>query len=186
MSRLNTSADKRVAAISNVVRVLVGEPLEDASAGGRRLLVLEANVDDLSPELVPDAIEALLAAGALDAWATPIVMKRGRPALQIAALCEREVLEEVRRAFFTATTTLGLRVHAVERPELERRVVEVELGPGGPLVRVKVGYLEGRPVTAKPEHADVVEAAAKLGLPVRAAHERASALARGLLEEAGA
>lgn len=172
--------------VSNVVRVLVGEPLDDASAGGRRLLVLEANVDDLSPELVPDAIEALLAAGALDAWATPIVMKRGRPALQIAALCEREVLEEVRRAFFTATTTLGLRVHAVERPELERRVVEVELGPGGPLVRVKVGYLEGRPVTAKPEHADVVEAAAKLGLPVRAAHERASALARGLLEEAGA
>lgn len=176
------------AGVANVVRVLVGEAAEAgvATAGGRRLLVLEANVDDLSPELVPDAIEALLGAGALDAWTTPIVMKRGRPALQISALCAPEALEAVRRAFFEATTTLGLRVHAVERPELERRVVEVELEPGGPLLRVKVGYLDGRPVTAKPEHADVVEAAEKLGLPVRAVHERASALARRLLAEGDA
>ncbi len=168
------------AGVPNVVRVLLGEAASPG-AGGRGLLVLEANVDDLSPELVPDAIEALLAAGALDAWTTPIVMKRGRPALQVSALCEPEALEAVRRTFFETTTTLGLRIHAVERPELERRIVEVELAPGGPLVRVKVGYLEGRAITAKPEHADVAEAAAKLGLPVRAVHERASALARRLV-----
>lgn len=167
----------------NVVRVLVGEISETPAAQApRRLLVLEANVDDLSPELVPDAVEALLAAGALDAWATPIVMKRGRPALQISALCEPAALEAVRRAFFEATTTLGVRVHAVDRPELERRTFEVELAPGGPRVRVKVGYLEGRAVSAKPEHADVVEAATKLGEPVRAVHARASALAQALLE----
>ncbi|GIV01138.1 MAG: UPF0272 protein Cgl2470/cg2715 [Actinomycetota bacterium] len=173
--------------MANVVRVLVGDEAPEAGGSARRrLLVLEANVDDLTPELVPDAIEALLGAGAVDAWTTPIVMKRGRPALQVSALCGPEALDAVRRAFFEATTTLGVRVHAVERPELERRTVEVELAPGGPRVRVKIGSLEGRAVSAKPEHADVVQAATKLGLPVRAVHERASALARGLLEEAGA
>jgi len=167
--------------VANVVRVLLGRAR--AADRGRRLLVLEANVDDLVPEIVPDAIEGILAAGALDAWATPIQMKRGRPALTISALCESGSLEEVRRAFFEHTTTFGVRIHEVSRPELERRTVAVELAPGGPSVRVKVGLLDGVPVSAKPEHADVVEAALKLDRPIRAVHERASALARGLLEE---
>ena len=172
------------AGVANVVRVLLGTPTAEA-AGGRRLVVVEANVDDLSPELVPDAIEALLQARALDAWCTPIVMKRGRPALTISALCEPEDLAEVRRAFFEHTTTLGVRVHDVARPELERRVVEVELAEGGPRIRVKVASLDGRAVSAKPEHDDVVEAARKLDRPVRAVHEAASALAHRLLEEPG-
>lgn len=170
------------AGVANVVRVLLGTPAAK-ERGERRLVVVEANVDDLSPELVPDAIDALLAAGALDAWSTPIVMKRGRPALTISALCEPDDLAEVRRAFFENTTSLGVRVHAVARPELERRVIEVELAEGGPAVRVKVAYLDGRAVSAKPEHDDVVEAARKLDRPVRAVHESASALAHRLLEE---
>jgi uncharacterized protein (TIGR00299 family) protein len=170
--------------VPNVVRVLLGEPTADPGAD-RSLIAVEANVDDLSPELVPDAIDALLDAGALDAWAVPIVMKRGRPALTISALCEADALAEVRRAFFEATTTLGVRVHVVGRPELERRMVEVALEEGGPRIRVKLGYLDGRVITAKPEHADVVEAAAKLGRPVRAVHARASVLAQHLLETDG-
>ena len=170
------------AGFANIVRVLLGTPT-GAAVDGRRLVVLEANVDDLSPELVPDAIEALLQTGALDAWCTPIVMKRGRPALTISALCEPEDLGVVRRAFFEHTTTLGVRVHGVARPELERRVVEIELAEGGPRVRVKVASLDGRAVSVKPEHDDVVEAARKLDWPVRAVHEAASALAHRLLEE---
>jgi len=170
------------AGFANVVRVLLGTPT-GAAVDGRRLVVLDANVDDLSPELVPDAIEALLQTGALDAWCTPIVMKRGRPALTISALCEPEDLGAVRRAFFEHTTTLGVRVHGVARPELERRVVEIELAEGGPRVRVKVASLDGRAVSVKPEHDDVVEAARKLDRPVRAVHEAASALAHRLLEE---
>jgi uncharacterized protein (TIGR00299 family) protein len=167
--------------VANVVRVLLGtSPRQDAA---RRLLILEANVDDLSPELVPDAIEALLSAGALDVWATPVHMKHGRPALTISALCEPPTRPEVQRAFFGATSTFGLRVHEVSRPELERRIVEVELAPQGPRIRVKVGLLEGRAVSAKPEHADVVEAAAKLNRSVRSVHEQASALAHRVLEE---
>lgn len=169
--------------VANVVRVLLGTPAASHVSGGRRLLVLEANVDDLTPELVPDAVEALMSAGALDAWATPIVMKRGRPALTISALCDPEEHVSVRRAFFESTSTFGVRVHEVVRPELERRMVEVELADGGPSVRVKVGILDGRAVSAKPEHADVVEAALKLGRPVRSVHAQASALAHDLLED---
>jgi hypothetical protein len=168
--------------VANVVRVLLGTTSPSAD-GARRLLVLEANVDDLEPELVPDAIDALLAAGALDAWTAPIVMKRGRPAVAISALCERDTLDEVRRAFFEATTTLGVRVHEVSRPELDRRIVEIDLAEGGPRIRVKLAVLDGRTLNAKPEHADVVEAARKLGRPVRSVHAQASALAYRLLEE---
>ena len=171
------------AGVVNVVRVLLGTPAEAAAAGDRRLVMIEANIDDLPPELVPDAIEALLSAEALDAWSTPIVMKLGRPALTISALCEPAAVDAVRRAFFESTSTLGVRIHAVTRPELERRVVEVDLAEGGPTIRVKIAFVDGRAVTAKPEHADVVEAARKLDRPVRSVHEAASALAHRLLAE---
>jgi hypothetical protein len=183
LERVGVGAGTRdPASVANVVRVLLGSTSPPA-ARDRRLLVLEANVDDLGPELVPDAIDALLAAGALDAWTAPIVMKWGRPAVAISALCEREELDEVRRAFFEATTTLGVRVHEVSRPELDRRIVEIDLAEGGPRIRVKLGVLEGRTLNAKPEHADVVEAARKLGRPVRSVHAQATALAYRLLEE---
>jgi uncharacterized protein (TIGR00299 family) protein len=183
LERVGVGAGTRdPASVANVVRVLLGttSPSPD---GARRLLVLEANVDDLVPELVPDAIDALLSAGALDAWTAPIVMKQGRPAVAISALCERDALDDVRRTFFEATTTLGVRVHEVSRPELDRRIVEIALAEGGPMIRVKIGVLDGRAVNAKPEHADVVEAARKLGRPGRSVHAQASALAYRLLEE---
>ncbi len=183
LERVGVGAGTRdPASVANVVRVLLGttSPPPD---GARRLLVLEANVDDLVPELVPDAIDALLSAGALDAWTAPIVMKHGRPAVAISALCERDALDDVRRTFFEATTTLGVRVHEVGRPELDRRIVEIDLFEGGPRIRVKIGVLDGRAVNAKPEHADVVEAARKLGRPVRSVHAQASALAYRLLED---
>jgi pyridinium-3,5-bisthiocarboxylic acid mononucleotide nickel chelatase len=183
LERVGVGAGTRdPASVANVVRVLLGttSPTPD---GARRLLVLEANVDDLVPELVPDAIDALLSAGALDAWIAPIVMKHGRPAVAISALCERDALDDVRRTFFEATTTLGVRVHEVGRPELDRRIVEIDLFEGGPRIRVKIGVLDGRAVNAKPEHADVVEAARKLGRPVRSVHAQASALAYRLLED---
>lgn len=169
--------------VANLVRVLLGTPVHGAGALERRLVIVEANVDDLTPELLPDAIEALLSADALDAWSTPIVMKLGRPGLTISALCEAGAVDAVRRAFFESTSTLGVRIHAVTRPELERRVVEVDLAKGGPTIRVKIAFVDGRAVTAKPEHADVVEAARKLDRPVRSVHEAASAIAHRLLEE---
>jgi pyridinium-3,5-bisthiocarboxylic acid mononucleotide nickel chelatase len=183
LDRVGVGAGRRdPGSVANVVRVVLGRTSPSADRA-RRLLMLEANVDDLEPELVPDAIDALLAAGALDAWSAPIVMKRGRPAVAISALCERDTLDDVRRAFFEETTTLGVRVHEVSRPELDRRIVEIELAEGGPRIRVKLGVLDGKTLNAKPEHADVVEAARKLGRPVRSVYAQASALAHRLLEE---
>ncbi|HYZ12359.1 MAG TPA: LarC family nickel insertion protein [Actinomycetota bacterium] len=170
--------------VPNVVRVLIGSVQEaPAAEAWSRMLLLETNVDDLSPELVPDAIDALLGAGALDAWTTPVIMKHGRPALTVSALCTREAAGDVQHVFFESTSTLGIRIHEVERPELERRTVEVDLDEGGPRIRVKISFLDGRAMNAKPEHADVVEAARKLGRSVRAVHSDATAVARRLLEE---
>lgn len=114
----------------------------DAGAEVRDLLVLEANIDDLDPRAWPSVIEALLPAGALDAWLTPIVMKKGRPAHTVSALVDPEQARPVRDAFFAHTTTLGVRESRVVRHALERTWHEVAVNIGGESaqVRIKVGH----------------------------------------------
>jgi uncharacterized protein (TIGR00299 family) protein len=166
----------------NVVRVVLGEEAaEPTTEGGpieRDLLVLEANLDDLTPELVADAAQALLAAGALDAWTTPVVMKKGRPGLVLAALCEPAAADRLREVFVESTSTFGVRSTPVRRAELERRTVSVPLGDDA--IRVKVGMLAGRVMSATPEHDDVAEIAGRRGLPVRVVYEEAATVARAL------
>jgi uncharacterized protein (TIGR00299 family) protein len=166
------------AGIPNVVRVVLGTVAGAEPVGTRRrdLVVLEANLDDLTPELMADAVQALLAAGALDAWTTPVHMKKGRPGAILSALCEPDREEPLRRAFFDTTSTFGVRAHDVRRTELERRVVSVPLAGG--TVRVKVGILEGTVITATPEHDDVAQVAAASGRPIRALYEEALAAAQ--------
>lgn len=161
----------------NVVRVILGIP----TSGGvreRDLVVLEANLDDMSPELVADAMQALFAAGALDVWTVPTQMKKGRLGMILSALCDAAAEPGLRRAYFEATSTFGVRAHGVGRFELERQIVTVQLGDGA--VRVKIGILHGRVVTAMPEHDDVAELAASGGKPVRLLHEEAVAAAQAL------
>jgi pyridinium-3,5-bisthiocarboxylic acid mononucleotide nickel chelatase len=166
----------------NVVRVILGEdaakPVPESQPLERDLLVLEANLDDLTPELVADAAGALLAAGALDAWTTPVVMKKGRPALVLSALCEASSAARLREAFFENTSSFGVRSYPVRRAELERQTMTVTVGED--TVRVKVGLLGGRVLSATPEHDDVAEIASRRGLPVRLVYEEASAAARSL------
>jgi uncharacterized protein (TIGR00299 family) protein len=165
----------------NVVRMWLGDRTsDDAGELGRELVLLEANLDDLSPELVADAADALRAAGALDVWSTPAQMKKSRPGVVLSALCEPSWRASVVGAFFEASTTFGVRATTVLRAELERRVVRVEVPEAGGSVRVKIGLLEGRVVSAKPEHDDVAELAAATGRPVRLVHEAAAAAARAL------
>ncbi len=171
--------------VPNVVRVLIGEvapaPHDDDGLIERDLVVLEANLDDLSPELVADAADALLGAGALDAWTTPIVMKKGRPAFTVSALCDLRSEPVVRRAFFEATSSFGVRRYPVGRHELERKMVAVSLPEGN--VRVKLGFLGGTVVTATPEHDDVAAVAKAAGRPVRALYQEAAASALQLARE---
>ena len=160
----------------NVVRVLVGTAATGPGDGKvRSLTMLEANLDDLTPELVADATHALFAAGAVDVWTTPVQMKKGRAGVVLSALCEPATETAVRGAFFEATSTFGVRAHTVLRSELERRTVAVPVAGGS--VRVKVGVLGGLVVTVTPEHDDVAALARQTGKPVREVYGEAAAAA---------
>jgi uncharacterized protein (TIGR00299 family) protein len=167
----------------NVLRVLVGDQVapEDRERPDAELTLLEANLDDMTPELVADAAGALLANGALDAWIAPVLMKKGRPGVVVSALCESRNVPSLRRVFFEATTTFGVRASTVRRTELIRRMATVRLQEG--TVRVKVGMLQGRVLTVKPEHDDVAQVAGRTGRSVREVHEEAVAAARELRYE---
>lgn len=154
----------------NVVRVLLGSQPARLSP----VVLLETNLDDLSPELVPDAIERCFAAGALDVWTAPVQMKKGRPGFVLSALARPEAEQAVARALLEETSALGVRVSRLERYELDRqeRVVEV----AGSAVRVKVGLLDGRVVNLAPEHDDCTAVARAAGRSVKSVW--AEALAR--------
>jgi uncharacterized protein (TIGR00299 family) protein len=155
---------------ANVLRILVGA---SSDAGVTTELVLEANVDDLDPRLWPSVLDALLTAGAADAWLTPILMKKGRPAHTLHVLVTPASSDAVRAVVFRETTTIGLREHEVTKRALQRELVDVVIG--GQVISVKVARLEGRVVNAQPEYDDVARAAAALGRPVREVLEEARA-----------
>jgi len=165
---------------ANVVRVLLGEPL--ASSAPNDPVLLETNVDDLDPRLWPDVLAALLAAGAHDAWLTPILMKKGRPAHMLSVLAPATGVDAARALVFTHTTTIGLRERSVSRSVCDREVRTVEVD--GRAVRVKVASWSGRVVNAQTEYDDVLAAAAALGRPPVEVLAAAAALARTLVADA--
>jgi hypothetical protein len=144
----------------NALRLTLGR-----EAGARDLWVLEANLDDCPGQLVARAIEAALAAGALDAWVAPLTMKKGRPGFLVGALARRERRDEVAGVLFAETTTLGVRYHAVDRVELDRELVPVETPYGR--VRVKVARRGGALTGAHPEYDDCLARAAEHGVAVK-------------------
>jgi uncharacterized protein (TIGR00299 family) protein len=171
---------KQLADRPNVLRAVVGEPLgvPDAPAAPE-VVLLEANVDDMSGELVAPLYDALADAGAVDVWSAPILMKKGRPALQISALAPPEAAPAVERAFFRNSTTLGLRRRALERVVLARSFIKVATRYGA--VRVKLAALDGEVLGAHPEFEDCKRAAARAGVPVREIVAAAAAAARASL-----
>ncbi|GMA38150.1 LarC family nickel insertion protein [Mobilicoccus caccae] len=143
------------------------------------LTVLDSNVDDLDPRVWPSVLESLLGAGALDAWLTPVVMKKGRPAHVVSALVGPAALDAVRDTLFRSTTTLGVREYPVQRTAIARtwRAVTVTLGETTGEVAVKIGHTGGEIVTATPEFEDVASLAATAGVPVRHALSAAATAA---------
>jgi uncharacterized protein (TIGR00299 family) protein len=150
----------------NVLRLTLGELAAGATlpvTGG--VVELAANLDDCPGQLVARAIEVALEAGALDAWAAPVTMKKGRPGVVLGALAPEERRDAVVRAIMAETTTLGVRFHRVDRVELSRAWESVETVYGS--VRVKVGRLEGEPIVAHPEYDDCLARAREHGVAVR-------------------
>jgi pyridinium-3,5-bisthiocarboxylic acid mononucleotide nickel chelatase len=157
----------------NVVRAVLGAP-PFTGASSDRVLLLEANVDDMTGELVSHALSQLLAAGALDAWIVPITMKKGRPAFILCALVKSEHVPAVEAAYFRETATLGVRRREVERTTLSREVSEVptRFGP------VPVKQSGSPPHHYKPEFDACVAIAERHGVPVRLVIDEALAQAR--------
>jgi uncharacterized protein (DUF111 family) len=133
----------------------------------------------MSPQLASPLMTELFAAGALDVWFSPITMKKGRPALEVSALCAPDALADVERAFFANSTTIGLRRQAMQRTVLERALAKVETGYGE--VRVKVASRGGEILGATPEFDDCRKLALAAGVPVRRVVAEANAAALGLV-----
>ena len=138
--------------------------------------LLECNVDDMSAELVPYVIERLLREGALDAWSTPIGMKKGRPALLLSVLAPVGQEVALARVLLTETTTLGVRHSRWDRLKAGREVRTVRT-PWGE-VRVKVKLLDGKPAGVAPEYEDCARVARESGVALREVYEAASGAAR--------
>lgn len=150
---------REVEEVPNLLRIVIGESA--ALPAATTDTVFEANVDDLDPRLWPEVIDALLAAGASDAWLTPILMKKGRPAHTLHALAPAATSTAVRAAIFRTTSTIGLRSTAVTKVALDRESGTVDVG--GSSVGVKVARHGGTIVNLSVEFDDVRRAAAQTG-----------------------
>ena len=149
----------------NVTQVVVGEPVATAEPG-QPVTLLEVNVDDATGETLAHAVAECLEAGAHDAWVTPIVMKKGRPAHVVSTLCDPSRVGAVAAVLTAETGSLGVRGRPLERWPAARSMDEVEVG----------GERSGMKVTsgrAKVENDDAARAARRLGLPLREVVSRA-------------
>ncbi len=169
---------------ANVLRVLAGHGVSTGSTGDggstdaadpTAPYLLETNVDDLDPRLWPGVISALLEAGASDAWLTPILMKKGRPAHTLSVLVAAARVEGVRREVYRHTSTIGLRQQRVGKHVLERTMTEVHVE--GHRIAVKVAALDGEVLNTQPEFEDVAAAARALRRPATQLMAEAVALA---------
>jgi hypothetical protein len=144
---------------ANVLRVILGE--ETGAAEATTISVLEANIDDLSPQILAYAMDRLLEKGALDVTLQPIAMKKGRPGTLLRVLARPEDREAMAAAIFAETSTLGLRIYSAERQVQARHWVEIETPHGK--VRMKVSS-EG---AYAPEYEDCRRIAQETGVPLK-------------------
>lgn len=150
----------------NALRLMIGDDAEAAeSTGDERLLIIETNIDDMSPQIYGHVLEEALKRGALDCYLTPVQMKKNRPGTLISILCRMEERDALCELLLTETTTLGVRFYEVMRRALERRMVKVETEFG--VIDVKVASLDGRRVKEMPEYEQCRAAAEKANVPLQ-------------------
>lgn len=155
----------------NILRIFIGETSqkyeEDAA------VLIEANIDDMSPQIYDHLLERLMKAGALDVFFTPVIMKKGRPGILLSALTDRQTLEKVIDTIFRETTSIGLRIKEVGRRKLPREIVEVETAFGK--VRIKASRLGEEVLTISPEYDDCRRIATEKNIPLKKVMQAAKA-----------
>lgn len=164
---------------ANICRVLVGTPAA-SPANVETVVLLETNIDDQTPESLGHAVDTLVRSGAVDAWVTPIVMKKTRPAFLLSVLARPADEAQVVEMVFRYTTTLGIRRRETTRWALERSVVYARVE--GHDVRVKIATLSGDVVNIAPEFGDCADVAASTGRSVDEVYQQAKALARDSID----
>jgi uncharacterized protein (TIGR00299 family) protein len=156
---------------ANVMRLLIGE--RESAAPGKNVhnlsdapvTVIETNVDDMSPQIYGYFVERALASGALDVFSTPVQMKKNRPGILITILCEPAHSRGLTDLLFSETTTIGVRIHEVQRRTLARDFLRVETAFGE--VRMKLSRMNGSILNATPEYDDCQRIAAEKGIPLK-------------------
>jgi pyridinium-3,5-bisthiocarboxylic acid mononucleotide nickel chelatase len=147
----------------NVLRIIVGEDAE--ASDSTQVAVIEAELDDMSPQLFGPLIDRLLAAGALDAYYTPVQMKKGRPGVLLTVIAEPRSRGAIEEVLFAETTTLGVRWQLWDRTVLDRKSVPVETAYG--TIAVKVARWQGRVTNVQPEFDDCLARAREASRPVK-------------------
>lgn len=163
VDRIGYGAGRRDFNVPNVVRVMIGERCGARPAETHDVDVLECNIDDMSPQHYELALERIFGAGALDAWLTPIIMKKGRPAIVLAAIAPHGASDAVAQAMLRETSTIGVRMRTEQRTVLPRAIsiIDTAYGP----VRAKV-VDAGGVSRAQPEYDDLLRIAREHGLPL--------------------
>jgi uncharacterized protein (TIGR00299 family) protein len=156
---------KQFAEFPNCLRLMIGEehPITTQSAAGA--VVIEANIDDMTPQNFAYATEKLLSAGALDVFTVPIQMKKARPGHLLQVLAESGTVERLTRIIFQETTTIGVRRYPVDRSILDREFVEVNTEYGK--INIKVSKLDGEVVNVAPEYEDCARIAREKNVPLK-------------------
>ena len=147
----------------NILRGIMFEPRQ--SYISEKLIILSCNLDDMTGELMGNAMDELFDAGALDVWFTPIVMKKSRPAYKLQVLTNIDLKEKITKTVFEQTTTLGIREQIVDRKSLKRQIryQKTELGR----IRIKEAYLGDKIINKKAEFEDLKAISKKKSIPVR-------------------
>jgi uncharacterized protein (DUF111 family) len=156
----------------NMARAILGY---EASYEAQTVCIVECNIDDMTGEAAGYALEKLFAAGALDAFFTPVYMKKNRPAFMLTAICARDKRLDIERVLLSETTTLGVRSFDARRTTLERRVETVETPWGGVRVKIAAGP-EGTKIA--PEYDDCRGLAWDSGQPFLKIYAEAMSLAQ--------
>ncbi len=150
----------------NVLRIMVGEAAEKSVPGyDQEITVIEANLDDMNPQIYGYFQEKALAAGALDVFTTPVQMKKNRPGTLLTVLCQPADAQTLMTLIFAETTTFGVRTHAVQRRVLPREFVKVTTSFGE--VRIKLSRVNGRILHVAPEYDDCRKLAVEKNVPLQ-------------------
>ncbi len=157
------AGDNNLTQRPNHLRAILLEPAAPGQA--EDAVVIEANIDNMPPEWCGHLMDRMFEAGAKDVWYTPIMMKKGRPAITVSVLCAAYRREDLSALLLEESTTIGLRFYPVGRQVLARRIVEVETPYG--LQRIKVALEGQRVVNAAPEFEVCKAAAKKFGVPLK-------------------